>query len=195
MKSWTKQILWAALGVAVLLSLLWELAPLPDAGARLDALPMQGLNFAGREVPLSPIEELTYHPARVLKRIYRVGRQHVEVLVLDGSRNRHAVHDPLYCFRGAGWRVSGTREIELPGGHARWVQLTKGGNTAEALCWISDGVLRHLSAPRYWLQTTLRRLTFGRSGPEPVLVVMQPLGGGTVVWERLLQEFPALLEL
>ncbi len=195
MKSWARNILWAALGVAVLMSLLWELVPLPDAGDRLDALPMQGLNFAGRAVPLSPIEELTYQPARVLKRIYRVGRQHVELLVLDGSRNRHAVHDPLYCFRGAGWRVSGTRYLALPGGHAQLVQLANGGDAAEVLCWITDGTVRHLSAPRYWLQTTLRRLTFGRSGPEPVLVVMQPLRGEAVVWERVLQDFPALLEL
>ena len=74
------------------------------------------------------------------------------------------------------------------------VQLKKNDRTAEAMFWFSDGTERHSSALRYWLQTTLRRLSLGRSGEEPLLVILQPLTGTALQWDRLLVRFPLPFE-
>ena len=149
MKKNYRKLLWPGLGLAVVLSLLWEFVPLRDASARLDALPAQGLLFTSRDVPLTDGETGIYQPARAIKRLYEVRGQVVMVLVVDGSRNRHAVHDPTFCFRGAGWTVAGTRVTPIPGGTANLLTLTKGNQTAEAMYWLSDGHTRHASTPRY----------------------------------------------
>jgi hypothetical protein len=189
-----KKILWLALALAVGLSLVWQFVPLRDAGARLDAMPLRGFGFSGRDLPLAEVETSIYQPARVLKRFYQVGRQQVILIAIDGSRNRHAIHDPTFCFRGAGWTIGNARDIPVAGGYARLLSLRKDGRSVEAMYWMSDGHSRHASTLRYWWQTTLRRLTLGRSGDEPVLFVLQPANADSLQWELLLSQFPALLE-
>lgn len=181
------------LGGAVAITLVWELAPLPDASIRLEQLPREGLGFASTEVALSPVEAGVYREARIVKRFYCVGHDRLVIAVIDGSRNRHAVHDPAYCFRGGGWRVAAEHSFALPGGSARQVLLQRGGEQREALYWFTDGALRHYSALRYWWQTAFRRLTFGAGGGEPVLVVVQP--EGAVEWDDLFRRLPDLLTL
>lgn len=188
------RLLWIGLGLAVLLVMVWERLPLPDASGRLDRLPKAGLGFASRELPLTESERAIFGAARSLKRLYQAGSQRLVVQVIDGTRNRHAVHDPLYCLRGAGWEVRHGTDIAVPGGTARLLSLEGNGRTAEALYWFSDGQTRHASAPRYWAQTTGRRLTRGRSGEEPVLTMVQPWDGEPVNWEKALQKLPMLFE-
>jgi hypothetical protein len=193
MKTPAKKILWIALAVALVLSLVWQFAPLTDASVRLDAIPLHGFGFTGRDIPLADAEKSIYSPARVLKRLYQVDRQQVIVIAIDGSRNRHAIHDPTFCFRGAGWTIAASRFIPVAGGEVRLLSLTKDGQTREAMYWLSDGQTRHASALRYWWQTTLRRLTLGHSGDEPILFVLQPAQGNSLEWDLLLSQFPALL--
>ncbi len=194
MNNTAQKVLWIALGIALLLSLVWQFAPLSDASARLNAIPLRGLDFQGRDLPLAPVEISIYSPARVLKRIYQVGRQQVIVVAIDGSRNRHAIHDPTFCFRGAGWTIGAARDLPVPGGYVRVLSLAKEGRHIEAMYWLSDGQTRHASALEYWWQTTWRRLTLGHSGAEPILFVLQPVNRESLDWELLLQEFPGLLE-
>ena len=194
-----KRIRRLALGIAALLTLaaigVWESVKLPDAAARFEAVPVSGLNFASRDLPLTAAERDIYGSARVLKRLYQVGRQRLALVVVDGSSNRHAVHDPLYCFRGAGWSVTASREWAVRGGTARVVTLSQGRAAAEAVYWFSDGDSRHASAPRYWWQTALRRLSLGRSGPEPVLVLVHNVEGDSGGLTAALDQLPGLLEL
>jgi len=194
MKIPAKMILWTALSLALALSLVWQFVPLRDASARLNALPLNGLGFQGRDLPLADVEKAIYSPARVLKRIYQVGRQQVIVVAIDGSRNRHAIHDPTFCFRGAGWTIGAARDLPVPGGYVRVLSLTKDGRQIEAMYWLSDGQTRHASALEYWWQTTWRRLTLGHSGAEPILFVLQPVNRESLDWELLLEQFPSLLE-
>ena len=194
MNNTAQKVLWIALGIALLLSLVWQFAPLSDASARLNAIPLRGLDFQGRDLPLAPVEISIYSPARVLKRIYQVGRQQVIVVAIDGSRNRHAIHDPTFCFRGAGWTIGAARDLPVPGGYVRVLSLAKEGRHIEAMYWLSDGQTRHASALEYWWQTTWRRLTLGHSGAEPILFVLQPVNRESLDWELLLQQFPGLLE-
>ena len=117
------------------------------------------------------------------------------LMVIDGARNRHAVHDPTYCFRGAGWEIAGDRPFELPGGTGKILSLHKGNETREAVYWFSDGCDRHAQVTRCWWQMALRRLTFGKSGPDPVLVLIQPLDNGEFDGRSLEIKLPQLFEL
>ena len=189
-----QNVLFTGLFLAVVLAVAWDLVPLPDAQYRLSAFATTGLGFSSREMPLNDTEKSVYGAARVLKRVYRVNRQNLVVVVIDGARNRHAVHDPSYCFRGAGWTIGGDRALPLPGGSGKILTLQKGGETREAVFWFSDGRARYGSVARCWWQSALRRLTFGKSGPAPVLVVVQPLEGGTVDWDQLPAQLPGLFE-
>ena len=193
-KSWWRPL---ALAMAVAVTVLWELVPLPDASARLKTLSRDGFGFASVDVPLSRVEAGIYRDVAVIKRLYRMQSDSVVVVVIDGSKNRHAVHDPLYCFRGGGWQVMAAHRLPLPGGAATRVELERGGERTEAVYWFTDGASRHSSAMRYWWQASLRRLTFGAAGDEPILVVVQPAGSqvGTVDWERMFAQIPELLAL
>src|SRR5205823_6175223 len=110
-----------------------------------------------RELQLEPAESAIYGKARATKRLYQVGAQRFVIIVIDGTNNRHAVHDPLYCFRGAGWSMKDEEPFPIPGGSAKLLRLTNGRDMREALHWFSDGAQRYSSSMRYWWQTTLRR--------------------------------------
>ncbi len=193
-KDWWR--LWA-LGVAVAVTLLWEMVPLSDATQRLKLLPREGLGYSSVDVALSRVEKDVYREAQVVKRLYCTASDRVVIVVVDGTRNRHAVHDPGYCFRGGGWRVRAEERQPLPGGAAMRVFLERGADRTEAVYWFTDGVTRHASALRYWAQTSLRRLTLGVWGEEPILVVMQPApdSPGAVDWGLWLDQVPDFLTL
>jgi hypothetical protein len=186
---WTLLLLVLALGAA------WDRYPLADAAGRLALLPKSGPGFASVSVSLTPQEIDTFGDTNVEKRLYESTSGRLLITAVDGSRDRHAVHDPMYCFRGSGWEPELQETVAVPGGEARWVRLQKHGQEIQALYWFSDGRRRHGSAPHYWWQTTLRRLTLGASGPEPVLVVVQSLGRESPGWRTLFDRFPALQEL
>lgn len=184
--------LWIALIGVMVLGSIWEGAQLPDASARLAALPLRGLGFIGQELPLKEVELKVFGKAEVVNRVYMAGGQKFVLTIIDGTNDRHAVHDPLYCFKGAGWTVSSRAAHLVTGGEAARLRLVQERREVEALIWFSDGRERHASALRYWWQTTLRRVTLGRSGEEPVLIVLQPAEGSSLDWERVFAALPAL---
>ena len=194
MNSLSQKVLLGGLLLAVILAVAWDLVPLPDAQNRVARLAPSGLGFTSREVPLNETEKPIFGAAQVVKRIYRVGRENFIVVIIDGSRNRHAVHDPTYCFRGAGWTITGERALTLPGGAGKILSLRKGNETREAVFWFSDGQARHAQVTRCWWQSALRRLSFGASGPAPVLVLVQPLETDRTDWETLPATLPTLFE-
>ncbi len=184
----------AALLLAVILAVVWDRVPLADAQDRVSHIVTAGLGFASREIPLNETEKSIFGAAKVFKRMYRVGREDFVVVIIDGAHNRHAVHDPSYCIRGAGWTITGQRPLPVPGGTATVLSLSKQGEAREAMFWFSDGRERHARVARCWWQMALRRLTFGASGPDPVLVLVQPLATGTANWERLPAQLPTLFD-
>ena len=195
MNSRAQKILIAGLTLAGLFALAGDRVPLPDAQSRVAHLAAAGLGFSSREMPLNETEKSIYGAAQVTKRIYRVGRKNFVVVIIDGTRNRHAIHDLAYCFRGAGWAIANEQRLPLPGGAGKILTLQKGGDTREAAYWFSDGSKRHAQVARCWWQTALRRLTFGASGPAPVLVLVQPLEDGSADWDVLPAQFPELFEI
>jgi hypothetical protein len=191
----TRKAFWIGIGAIAALAVAWDFIPLTDASARLKLLPTQGLGFASRELPLSDAERQVFGKASLIKRVYQVGSDRIILQIVDGTRDRHAVHDPLYCFRGSGWTVTQQRDRPIPGGTSRHLILSRNGTTAEAIFWLSDGRERHSSPSRYWYQTALRRLTLGRSGSEPVLIILQPWPGQTISWDDVLTRIGPLFEI
>ncbi|MEW6159418.1 MAG: exosortase-associated EpsI family protein [Verrucomicrobiota bacterium] len=181
--------------MAILLGLVWQFFPLADASHRLRLLPQAGVGITSVEVPLKSDEKQILRDATVIRRAYRMGGQPVLLTVIDGTRNRHAVHDPFYCLRGDGWQILSENPFGIRGGHARLIRITRDGQESEALVWFSDGRQRYGSATRYWWQTTLRRLSLGLSGDEPVLVNVQPVGKEIINWRQLIEQFPALTQI
>lgn len=184
--------MWGALAVVMLLGVVWERVALPDAAVRLRQLPLKGLGFVGQELPLKEVERKVFGKADVVNRVYAARGQKFVLTIIDGTGDRHAVHDPLYCFKGAGWSVAGREAVRITGGEAALLQLRRQDRDASALIWFSDGRERHASALRYWWQTTLRRVTLGASGEEPVLIILQPAEGRSLNWEQIFSALPAL---
>ncbi|MES2706235.1 MAG: exosortase-associated EpsI family protein [Verrucomicrobiota bacterium] len=192
MKKIKPRLVWAALATALVLGALWQFVPLPDASARLQSLPENPPGVQTRPEPLAPGEVEIFSRTNVIKRLALVEGQTVMLTVIDGTRNRHAIHDPRFCFQGAGWKIVAQDPIPLNKGEASRVKLEKDGETTEAVFWFTDGVRQFSSPATYWTKTTLRRLTFGRSGGEPVLVILAASAGAPMDWPKLLQTWSAL---
>ena len=85
---------------------------LTGAEERLAAMQIRGDGFDSRGVALAATESKSLGAAIAVRRLYRFGEHRVLATVIDGTHNRHAIHDPLYCFTGAGWRI--TKDERLP---------------------------------------------------------------------------------
>jgi hypothetical protein len=83
----------------------------------------------------------------------------------------------------------------MKGGHARKMSIRRQHQETEILFWFSDGEKRHASFFQYWAQTTMRRLTLGQSGPEPVMIIIQRHGGDAANWDKFFTATNPLLEL
>jgi hypothetical protein len=186
--------LWAAFACVVILGALWQFYPLQDAEARLSQIPREGLGFQGQDLSLTADEASILSNVHVIRRGYRFGSNRLILTVIDGTRNRHAVHDPFYCIRGSGWEILNNSLLSVKGGEARLIRMRKNRQETEALVWFSEGTKRYPSASRYWWKTTLRRLTLGHSGPEPVLVNLQAADGELINWSRIPHEYPWLFD-
>ena len=182
------KLLWTLLAVAIFLGLLWQFYPLSDARKRMDELPLAGPGFVGQDVPLNEFEESFFKGVNVLKRVYQVDGSNYFLTVLDGTHNRHVVHDPYYCFTGSGWQIDEGKQISIQNGTAEQLLISKGVNDKSALFWFADGKANFSSTWKYWLAATWRRLTLGYSGQEPVLIMLQPLDNTKDVdWSQVLK--------
>ncbi len=195
MKTQSHKLLWIGLVVAIILGATWQFFPLSSAQNRMDLLPLNGVHFRGMNVPLTPFEEQFFKGVNVLKRVYQIDGEQYFVTVLDGTYNRHVVHDPYYCFTGGGWTILSEKPHKLSHGEANLVKLSKDGKISYAIYWFTDGQEQYTSPVHYWWQATLRRLTLGASGSEPVLVIIQPISKETADWKKVLTDFPGIQEI
>jgi hypothetical protein len=186
---------WLGLLAAMACGTLWSFNRLPDASARLAEIPRRGPHFESSDVPLTETEREAFARVSLVHRLYRFEGREFYVTVIDGTHDRHVVHDPRYCFQGAGWHVLEEARVPLTGGEATWMRGGQEARELQAVFWFSDGKTRHASPLRYWWQSTLRRLSLGRSGPEPVLIVVQSFGNDQPVWPELAQKVATTLAL
>jgi hypothetical protein len=189
MKTKTKKMfLYGAAGFAVLVTLIWPMLPMVGGEDRLSSIPMSGPEFESREVQLKEHEIEFLDGAQAIQRIIKPrGGPKLSMSVVDGSGNRHAVHDPSYCFAGGGWKMAQEHEVALSSGHALLMTLEKEGETMEAMWFFDDGREQFTSSLTYWIKASMRRATRGLSGPEPVLVMFRVEPGQRVDWRRFRQ--------
>jgi hypothetical protein len=179
---------WILLGVVTIVALFWPSVELKDASARLAALPEEGSGFVSKELNSSETERKQLGGALAIRRlIITDDGSRVILNIIDGTHNRHAVHDPAYCFAGAGWQIERAEKIELSRGEALFFNMRRGEQECGALCFFDDGKRQFSSAPSYWLRSSLRRLTLGLSGEEPILVLIRSFPGEPFSLERVRQ--------
>lgn len=191
----SQKFLWLFLAAACLLGLVWQFYPLEDASKRIASLPLNGRGYIGKDVPLSNWEKEFFKNVNVVKRLYQVNSQSFFITALDGTKNRHVVHDPTFCFKGGGWEIIDEKRFTLPSGEAALITLKKGKETQEALYWFTDAKVQYASSLYFWWQTILRRLSLGKAGEEPMLVVVQPVTSETVDWKQFFSTFRPIAHL
>ncbi|MEI6674115.1 MAG: exosortase-associated EpsI family protein [Verrucomicrobiota bacterium] len=183
-----RPVLWFSLLLTVLITVGWPMIRMPSATMRLAAIPSSSPDFQARELEISAADRAFLGKAEAVQFLIAMrGGGHLVLTVIDGTYNRHAVHDPNYCFSGAGWQVQSQTAVKVPSGNAAWVTLTKETQTTEALWFFDDGKHQFASPVEYWWATSLRRVTLGRSGAEPILVSLRSLPGEPVPWDRVRQ--------
>lgn len=175
MKPKIQLILFSGLLVLVIIALLLRQIDIPNASARLAAYPESGPGFSSQHAELTEFERDMLGEALARKSIYAWRGLRYAVIMIDGTRNRQAVHDPRYCFRGAGWKIVTEDELKFAGGEARKLTLENESTTTEALFYYSDGEEVFDSPFEYWTRATKRRWLRKWGGPEPVLVIIQPV--------------------
>ncbi|MGE9297329.1 MAG: exosortase-associated EpsI family protein [Puniceicoccales bacterium] len=177
MKPWQTFLLWTICGLTLIIALIVELAPKQDAMEQLLGIPEAGPQFRSQSTPLTPEERNLLGEAMAVKKVVLPeGSPPFLYSAIDGTRNRHAVHDPRYCFVGAGWRIVSEQTIESPQGEYQALTLERDGQQRHALYWFTTPDGWFVSPMSYWMRATWRRLTFGAGGEEPLLVVVQTLG-------------------
>jgi hypothetical protein len=183
-----RRILWVALILTALLALAWPLIPVPSAALRLAAIPTSGPDFQSQPLELTADDRAFLGEAQAVQFLISMrGGGRLVLTVIDGSRNRHAVHDPGYCFSGAGRKIQSERTVTVPSGSAAWVSTVKDNEKTETLWFFDDGRHQFTSLFEYWLATSSRRATIGRSGAEPILVTLRSLPDEPVNWDRVRQ--------
>lgn len=165
---------------------------LEDASERIAAFPQSGPGFSARSIALTEFETDMLGEAAGYKWIYSWKGLRYAVTILDGTHNRQAVHDPRYCFRGAGWTIEQDEVIPFAGGSARQLKLRNDSGTSEALFFYSNGELIFDSPLEYWMRATLRRWLRSHAGGEPVLVMIQPVDSGVGILPAVNQLIPML---
>lgn len=172
-------LLFSVMLIFVLSALFIRFADKGEAVSRIDAFPREGTGFSSREIELSDFERDMLGAATAYKAVYSWKGGLYAVTIIDGSKNRQAVHDPRYCFRGAGWAIVSYNKTPIKGGHAEHLWLEKSGVKSEALFFYSDGNSAFASSLRYWMTATWRRWMFFRDINEPILVMIQPVDQNT----------------
>jgi hypothetical protein len=183
-----QRILWCAIILCAIITFGWPMIPVPSAESRLASIPTASPDFQARRLELSPDDRAFLGKAQAVQYLIAMrGGGRLMLTVIDGTHNRHAVHDPNYCFSGAGWTIQAKKSVKVAAGDATWMTLAKDSQITEALWFFDDGNHQFASPLEYWLATSLRRVTLGRSGAEPVLVSVRGLPGESIPWDRVRQ--------
>ena len=181
------------LAAAVAASMVWPHLPMHGDPRPLDRIPRSGIGLKSRDADLTDLEKKWLGDAEGLKRIFSFRGQLWLLAVTDGTNNRQAVHDPMYCFLGEGWVVTGKRPVPLAGGTAMCASMTRNGETAQVLYWFCDDGAPFCSLPEFWAKSTLRRITRGWSGSEPLLFILRPLETPPGDWLDAASQFAPLV--
>lgn len=162
-------LLWIALLLLTTVLIYWSVTLPPSARDRIDAIPTEGLSYKLEPLPWSEYERKTLKNAVGSKWKCRIGNEEVVLLVVDGAQNIHAIHDPAFCLRGAGFELASEADVPLPGGKAKQLELQNGDQRREVVYWFSNTRERYHSLLQFRLDTTFSRIY---SNIDPPLMVL-----------------------
>ncbi len=181
-----KHFLWLSFGISVALTLIWPNIPLKSASARLHAVPSHGPDFRTRQVDISPADRRLLGEAEATQYLVTTkSGSRLLLTLIDGTNNRHAVHDPTYCFVGNGWEIKRRETVTTPLGQAAWISLQNHQRQSDVMWFFDNGKKQFESPVEYWFQSALRRLSLGKSGDEAILVSLRSLPNEPVDWTRV----------
>ena len=186
-----RKFLWLIFVASLLVGMVWDLIPVQRDENRLQILLDDNQSLPMIELPLADRDFLGEH---IIQRLCQAGNQLFVLTVVDGAKDRHALHEPMYCFRGAGWEVQTQSTFPLADGSEKLVSLQRDTQQLEILYWFSDGKERHASAINTWLNSILHRASFGHIKDPQVLVIIQPWNTQTLDWKLLFVRSPILFE-
>ncbi len=179
---------------AMAIGVVWDCFPLSDASERLNRTSSRGPGFVLTDLPLNKLEQQWYTNVSVKKYQLRTKQDTVLMTLVDGSHDRHAVHDPTYCLRGDGWVIQNSTTLQIDdSAEISLIRVARNGVVKEAVFWFSDGDQIFSSMTEYWWRCSLRRMTLGQSGDEPIFVMLQPATDTPVHWRRVLERVPGIL--
>src|SRR3954464_14867930 len=84
---------WLVIGLSIACGAAWSYHPLSGAGDRLACVPLTMNEFKGIDVALTERELKVLGSVDVVHRKYTDGNRSIFLTLVDGSRDRHAVHD------------------------------------------------------------------------------------------------------
>lgn len=154
----------------VLLGISWKLFPVPESAFHVEDVPRKGLYFQSTDIPLSRAEVAALGEAEAIKRLYHFHGEPFVVTVIDGTKNRAAVHDVALCLRGAAGKIVHSESLSLSRGTAHLYRSEEG---EEILSWYSSPRKQHGSFFQYRLSAAIHRLSFGKLGDDSYHVIVQ----------------------
>lgn len=168
---------------AIILSLGWDYIPLANSVDRLAQLRESGALIGAENLPLSAEDLAALKGAEAIKLCSHFEGRDWTLIAVDGTRNRKFIHDPQYCFQGTGWKCVEKKKLQLTKGKAEILKFTRDGETKLFAYWFDNGTRSFHSMPEFLFQATLRRITLGLSGHEPVFLTLYPSGNGPTLEE------------
>jgi hypothetical protein len=161
----------------------------------LSDIPISGYGFDGRVLAFSEAERTFLGGAEAIKHEYSQANFRLVVVVVDGSNNRHAVHDPMFCLRGAGFEITNQTAFPIINGHGELISLAKGAAKQKVAFWFSNGEQRYTAFSRYLFESAVNRLTLGTIGTQPRMVTVYSVGERIPNWSSVLDRFPVLMDI
>jgi hypothetical protein len=188
-------LLWLSLCMALAMGIALDACGPAGEGSRIRCIPARGPGYCSFDIPMERGAPAPYRRAFVLRRCYRMGTSRFMLIVVDGSGGLQPIVDLLRPLAGNGWPIQNGRQARIRGGSCTILRTGKGSPGRETAYWFSDGSTRHGSFLRYLLQYSLRRLSLGRFGREPLLVMIRPADGYPGNPEEIMNQFGALFEI
>ena len=67
------------------------------------------------------------------------------VLVVDGTEDRHVIHNPAFCLMGAGKEIASERDLPLSRGNGSILSISSETSFQELAFWYTNGKSRYTS--------------------------------------------------
>ncbi len=150
-------------------------APTPDDETRLTEVPRVLGARTGRDVEISERVRAQLRSDALLLRSYEAEAESPVWVFVDYHRQQRlgaTVHSPRICYPGAGWSIDGMETAVVTGATetwpARWLDLSRGGETMVALYWYETRWGR--SSREIGLKANIVRSAFARRVSDAALV-------------------------